>query len=199
MMKKVLLSFFILFNISIIPQALNPGDGVRVIFYNIPENISGDYHIQMDGRVQMPFIGLITTRDRDFTEIREEITHKYDSLYRNPELTIQPLLRINILGEVRQPGFYYLTGVEKLSGLMAMAGGETSDADISNIYIIRNDQELALDSEELLAGGGTVGDIGLQSGDRIFVPRQWWVGARNAAVIVSGVAVLVTLVSLFVR
>jgi protein involved in polysaccharide export with SLBB domain len=198
-MKKVFLSFFILSSINIFSQVLNPGDGVRVIFYNVPENISGDYHIQMDGRLQMPFIGLIDTKDRDFEIIQNEIKFKYDSLYRNPELTIQPLLRINILGEVRQPGFYYLTGVEKLSGLMALAGGETSDADVDDIYIIRNDQELELDSEELLAGGSTVGDIGLQSGDRIFVPRQWWVGARNAAVIVSGVAVLVTLVSLFVR
>jgi protein involved in polysaccharide export with SLBB domain len=198
-MKKVLLSFFILSSINIFSQVLNPGDGVRIIFYNIPESISGDYHIQMDGRIQMPFIGLIDTKERDFELIKNEIAFKYDSLYRNPELTIQPLLRINILGEVRQPGFYYLTGVEKLSGLMALAGGETSDADVDDIYIIRNDQELELDSEELLAGGSTVGDIGLQSGDRIFVPRQWWVGARNAAVIVSGVAVLVTLISLFVR
>jgi protein involved in polysaccharide export with SLBB domain len=199
MMKKVLLSFFILLQVSLFPQALGPGDGVRIIFYNVPESISGDYFIQLDGNVQMPFIGLIKTHNRDFHDIRTEIAHKYDSLYRDPELTIQPLLRINILGEVRQPGFYYLTGVEKLSGLMALAGGETADADIDNIYIIRNDKELAINSDELLADGGTVGDIGLQSGDRIFVPRQWWVGARNAAVIVSGVAVLVTIISLFVR
>jgi protein involved in polysaccharide export with SLBB domain len=197
-MRKILIVFFLL-HIIILPQALNPGDGVRLIFYNIPEDISGDYHIQLNERVQLPFIGLINTRDRDFSEIREEIEHKYDSLYKNPELTIQPLLRINILGEVRQPGFYYTTGVEKLSGLMAMAGGETSDADIKDIYVIRNDKELNLNSEELLAGGNTIGDISLQSGDRIFVPRQWWVGARNAAVIVSGVAVLVTIISLFVR
>jgi polysaccharide biosynthesis/export protein len=199
MMKKVLLSFFILFNAVILPQRLNPGDGVRVLFYNIPENISGDYFIQIDGRVQLPFIGLISTKDRDFGDVRSEITEKYDSLYKNPELTIQPLLRINILGEVHQPGFYYTTGVERLSGLMAMAGGETSDADIDDIYIIRNDKELSLDSDELLADGGTVGNIELESGDRIYVPREWWVGARNAAVIVSGVAVLVTIISLFVR
>jgi protein involved in polysaccharide export with SLBB domain len=199
-MRKTLIFFFILFiSIAVFPQQLNPGDGVRIIFYNIPEKISGDYHIQLDGKIQLPFIGLVDSRERDFQDMKSEIEHKYDSLYKDPELTIQPLMRINILGEVRQPGFYYLTGFEKLSGLIAIAGGETADADIDGIYIIRNDTEFEIDSEELLADGGTVGDIGIQSGDRIFVPRQWWVGARNAAVIISGVAVIVTIVSLFVR
>jgi len=199
-MNKVFLGLSILLSISIgYSQKLNPGDGVRIIFYNITEQISGDYFIQVDGKVQLPFAGIIFTRGRDYEEIRSEIIAKYDSLYKNPELSIQPLLKINILGEVHEPGFYYLTGIEKLSGLIAMAGGETSDADIEDIYIIRNDKELEIDSEQLLAEGGTVSDIGLQSGDRIFVPREWWVGARNTAVIISGVAVLVTIVSLFIR
>jgi protein involved in polysaccharide export with SLBB domain len=198
-MKRVILGLILLIGGAVYAQKLHPGDGVRVIFYNVAETITGDYFIQLDGKLQMPYIGLLQGEGREFEEIRTEVVSKYDSLYKNPEITIQPLLRINILGEVRQPGFYYLTGVEKLSGLIAMAGGETSDADVDGIYIIRNEQEMEIDSEELLADGGTVRDIGLQSGDRIFVPRQWWVGARNAAVIISGVAVLVTIVSLFVR
>lgn len=198
-MKKVLLSFFILFSVSSYTQKLNPGDGVRIIFYNISENITGDYFIQLNGKVQLPYIGLVEARNRDFQDIRQEIVMRYDSLYKNPELTVQPLLKINILGEVNEPGFYFLTGIERLSGLLALAGGETSDADLNDIYIIRNDKELDIDSDELLSDKGTFNDVGLESGDRIVVPRQWWVGARNAAVIVSGLAVIVTIVSLFIR
>lgn len=195
-MKKLLITMFFLTAISLQAQVLNPGDGVRVIFYNVTEKITGDYFIQLDGKVQLPYIGLIDARDREFKDIKSEITGKYDSLYKDPELTIQPLLKINILGEVKQPGFYFLTGIEKLSGLLAMAGGETTDANVDGIYIIRNDKELDIDSDEL-ADQNSLSDIGLKSGDRIIVPRQWWVGARNAAVIISGVAVLVTIVSLF--
>jgi protein involved in polysaccharide export with SLBB domain len=180
-------------------QELNPGDGIRLIFYNITEQISGDYYIQQDKNLQLPYLGLVSTENKNFVQIRDEVKTKYAELYRDPELTIQPLYRINILGEVRQPGFYYVTDVEKLSGIIALAGGETADADLEDMYIIRDDEELEIDGEQIIKEGGTAKDFGLKSGDRIFVPRQWWVGARNTAVIVSGLAVIVTIISLFVR
>lgn len=202
-MKRLILTIsaiiFFAFGTVIPGQDLNPGDGVRIIFYNINEEISGDYFIQLDGKIQLPYLGLIPTHERGFPEIKQEIEAKYSELYKNPEITVQPLYRINILGEVNNPGFYYVTGIEKLSGLLAMAGGETSDADIEDIYLVRDDQEIEVDAKEILKSGGTVEDIGLQSGDRVYVPREWWVSARNTTFLISGVAVLVTLVSLFIR
>jgi protein involved in polysaccharide export with SLBB domain len=197
----VFISFFFCGTLlgSVPAQELNPGDGIRLIFYNITEQISGDYYIQQDKNLQLPYLGLISTVNKDFVQIKQEVQNKYAELYKEPELTIQPLFRINILGEVKQPGFYFVTDVEKLSGIIALAGGETSDADLEDMYIIRNDQELDIDGEQIIKEGGTAKDFGLQSGDRIFVPRQWWVGARNTAVIVSGLAVIVTIVSLFIK
>jgi len=87
-MRKVLMSFIIILTAVLNAQELNPGDGVRILFYNIPEKISGDYFIQQDGRIQLPYIGLIETRQRDFKDIQSEISLKYDSLYRDPELTL---------------------------------------------------------------------------------------------------------------
>ncbi|MGE5437117.1 MAG: polysaccharide biosynthesis/export family protein [Syntrophothermus sp.] len=197
-MKKILVLMIILFSGYMFSQKqdLNPGDGFRVTFYNIPEKISGDYYIQLDGTVQFPYLGVVPVQNRTFESLKSEIFNKYDSLYKDPELTIQPLYKINILGEVRTPGFYYTTGVEKLSGLVALAGGETSDADIEDTYVIRDGKEISIADNAIITNGG---DLNLQSGDRIIVPRRWWVGARNTAVIVSGAAVLVTLISIFAR
>lgn len=180
-------------------QKLNPGDGVRLTFFNITDEISGDYFIQQDGNIQLPYIGTISTVTREYPQIRENIISKYEELYRSPELTVQPLFRINILGEVRTPGFYYVTDVERVSGVLALAGGLTSDAVTDEIIIIRDEREIVLDSRAIFEKGNTFGDIGLQSGDRIFIPRSWWVDARNVGVIISAVAVVVTIVSLFVR
>ncbi len=195
---SVLILFFLIGGISI-AQKLNPGDGVRLTFLNITDEISGDYFIQQDGNIQLPYVGLVFTHNKDYLLIRDEIILRYDSLYRAPQLTVQPLYRINVLGEVRVPGFYYVTDVERISGLLALAGGLTADAVTDEIIIVRDDREITVNTKSIFEKGDTFSDLGLRSGDRIFVPRSWWVDARNAAVIVSAIAVVVTIVGLFVR
>jgi protein involved in polysaccharide export with SLBB domain len=201
-MKKLLLVTVIIAISRIVSGAegsaliLNPGDGIRILIYNIPEKVSGDYFIQQDGNIQLPYLGIIPTSNRDYKEIKEEVVQKYDSLYRAPELTVQPLLKINILGEVKNPGFYVVTDVEKLSGLIALAGGETADADLDGIYLVRDNQEIEVGSESYSAYGK---DINLESGDRFYVPRRWWVGARNSAIIISVLTLTVMIISLFVK
>ncbi len=180
-------------------QYLNPGDGVRITFLNITDQISGDYYIQQDGKIQLPYVGLISTTQKAYPEIKKEITARYDSLYRNPELTVQPLYKINILGEVRTPGYYYVTDVEKMTGIFALAGGVTTDANLDNVYIIRDNKEIELDAQNLIETGTTMGDIGLQSGDRIFVPKTWWANARSLTIILSVVSAVVTIAVLLLR
>lgn len=199
-MKKIIIFISLFLLTGIQPgkaQVLNPGDGIRVTFFNISEEISGDYFIQQNETIQLPYLGIISTGKRDFQEIHNEVMLKYDSLYRDPELTVQPLFRINILGEVRTPGYYIVTDVEKLSGIIALAGGETADADLDDVYLVRGGEEIELGSNAIYDADGK--NLEIESGDRIYVPRRWWVGARNTAVIVSGLAVLVTIVSLFVK
>ncbi len=191
--------FFVFMTSTSVAQGLNPGDGVRVTLYNISDPITGDYFTQQDGNIQLPYIGLIQVLNRDFGSVQNEIIFKYDSLYKNPELTVQPLYKVSILGEVRTPGRYFVTGVEKLSDILAMAGGETSDSNLDKIYFIRENRKININAKEMLETGKRVGDVGLQSGDQIYVPRKWWVGVRNASVIVSGVAVLVAIVGIIRR
>ena len=75
-----------------------------------------------------------------------------------------------------------------------MAGGETSDTNLDYIYLIRHDEEIEIDASEIIEEGYKISDIGLRSGDRIFIPRKWWVSARNVGIIISGAALLVTIV-----
>jgi len=178
---------------------LNPGDGIRLIFYNITNEISGDYFIQQNGMVQLPFIGAINTLNKGYEDIKDEIYKKYSKLYKNPELVIMPLFRINILGEVRKPNIYYVTGVEKLIDLIAIAGGETQDANLNKIYLIRNNRKINIDAQKIIQQGGKVADIGIRSGDQIYVPRKWWVNLRRASVIVSIGALFVTAWSVATR
>ncbi len=196
---KILIIFFAISNYFTEAQQLNPGDGVRITFLNITDQITGDYFIQQDGNLQLPFIGLVKTTNIDYKEIKNTIFKKYSDLYKDPALTIQPLLRINILGEVRTPGYYYVTDIEKMSGILALAGGVTGAAATDDIIIIRGGQEIELSKSEVIEKGNTAADLGLQSGDRIFIPRSFWADAGQYGLILSGIAVIATLLSLLLR
>ena len=204
-MNKFILIIFGLISLSLVPtlnsnaQDLNPGDGIRLIFLDVTDPVSGDYYIQPDGKLQLPIIGIISTVNKDFPEIKEEIFNKYNSFYKNPELTILALFRVNIHGEVKTPGYYYVTEEQKLTGILALAGGTTSDADLDNVYIIRNDQEIELDVETLMMEGNTVSDFGLLSGDQIYVPRSFWADPGRFTWIFSAIAVIATVIALVVR
>lgn len=190
---KYKLLFFFMFAPAMFAQMLNPGDGVRITFLNITDQISGDYYIQQDGNIQLPFIGLVKTTNIDYKNIKQTIFNKYSELYKDPALTIQPLLRINILGEVRTPGYYYVTDVEKMTGILALAGGVTGSAATGEIIIIRDEKEIEYDMTELIERGNTAAQIGLQSGDRLFIPRSFWADAGQYGIIISGLALLTTI------
>ena len=183
-------------SLSTFAQVLQPGDGIRIRFLDVQDSISGDYYIQPDGIVQMPFIRLIHTAGRDFNDIKNQIVFRYDSLYRDPHLTVYSLIRLNVLGEVTNPGFYYVTEIERFMSIIGMAGGTTGNADLESIYLLRNNQEINLDVKTILAEGGTATDFGLQSGDQIYVPRTWWADARGFTIILSALALIVTIIAI---
>lgn len=197
----VVATFFFIISLSycLSAQQLNPSDGVRISFLDITDNISGDYYIEPDGILSLPFIGGISTSNRDFSEVKRQIIFKYDSLYKSPKLTVHALFRINVLGEVRNPGYYYVTEIEKFTGILALAGGTTGDADLESIYIIRNYKEIEFDVQSIIEEGGSAADLGLQSGDQIYVPRTWWADAKGITVIISAAALVVTVIALIIR
>src|ERR1035437_6047504 len=106
-------------------QTLQAGDGIKIILYHVADSISGDYYIQEDGSISLPFLGKIKAADRNVDSLKAEIFSKYSELYKNPELSVLPIIRVNVFGEVRIPGFYYVTGTDKLSDVLAKAGGTT--------------------------------------------------------------------------
>lgn len=185
--------FFILNNFYSDAQTLQPGDGIKLILYHISDSISGDYYIQEDGYISLPFLGKIKAAERNVDTLKTEISDKYNNLYKNPELTILPIIRINIFGEVRNPGFYYVTGIDKLSDIIAKAGGTTVDADIGDINITRQNKEIEINGEKAIQNGSRLDDIGLQSGDQIYVSRKWFSGTTQT-VILSTLGIVASIV-----
>jgi protein involved in polysaccharide export with SLBB domain len=198
-MKNLLVILFatlsIFMSLNSYAQDINPGDGIRIFFLDIAEAISGDYYIQPNGLIALPLIGVINTNNKDFKEIKSEIEFRYNSLYKDPHLSINALFRINILGDVGAPGFYYVADYEKFTAILAFAGGTTASADLANIKLIRNFELIEIDVEDIIQEGSTAREFGLQSGDQVFVPRTWW--ADNAVWVGFAFAVFGLLLTIY--
>lgn len=201
-MKKVFIILFatlcIFISLNSYAQEINPGDGVRIAFLDIGDVITGDYYIQPNGLLNLPQIGIINTANKNFREIKSIIEVRYDSLYKDPHLSVNALFRINILGEVTNPGFYYVSDSEKFTAILAFAGGPTETADLGDIVLIRDFEAIEIDVETIIEKGRNASDLGLQSGDQIYVPRRWW--ADNSGVvttIISIVALAITTYAVF--
>jgi polysaccharide export outer membrane protein len=193
-MKIVLLILFATIFIFTSPnsytQAINPGDGIRISYLDIEEVITGDYYIQPNGLLNLPLIGIINTGNKDFEKIKSIIESRYDSLYKNPYISINALFRINILGEVANPGFYYVSDYEKFTSILAFAGGPTEVADLGDIVLIRDFEAVRVDVETIIQEGSEASDFGLQSGDQIYVPRRWWEDNSGVVTAILSVAAL---------
>lgn len=178
---------------------LQAGDGVRLTVYNVPGVSSGDYFIQENGRLQLPYIGQIPAANRPFSEIEQSVLAKYQRIYNAPELSLHPLIRIQVLGEVQNPGIFYITGVDKLSDVLALAGGVTNAANIKKVHIIHEGEAQAVNLKEVLEKGQRVDDFGLSPGDQIYLPKRRWVNFRSASVMISAAALLLSALEVMKR
>jgi protein involved in polysaccharide export with SLBB domain len=90
-----------------------------------------------------------------------------------PPVQVTILMRVAVLGEVEHPGFYAVSSDQPLADVMMRAGGPTRDALMPKVRLERGEQKLMEGDRLTLAmtAGTTVGAAGLESGDRIVVPR----------------------------
>ncbi len=200
-MKKLalLIAVVILFSVNSIAQTLKPGDGIRLTVYNIEDKLTGDYFVTEEGTIRLPYLGKFDVKDTFFPVLKEKIIAKYDSIYKNPEMTVQPLFRVSIIGEVNKPGVYYVTGFEKISDVLALAGGKTSSANLDEVYLIRDGKKVEVDAEKIFEEGNILADFDVRSGDKIFIPRNFWAKSNDASILVSALAVVAAIIGIFVN
>ncbi len=88
-------------------------------------------------------------------------------------LILEARNQVAVLGEVRQAGSYYLSNKERLSAVIAMAGGVTKAADLQHIHIISpNGEQCTVNYEPLLQEGTGGPDVLCAPGDTVIVPTN---------------------------
>lgn len=173
---------------------LRAGDAVRLQVQDEPR-LSADYPITEDGTVLLPLVGLVPVAGRSFAEVREAILAAYAGELRNAAVAATPVLRIPVLGEVRQPGLLPVDPTFTLADVLAVAGGLAPDADPEDVALLREGSTMRLS----LSGAGA-STLVLRPGDQILVGRRGW-ASRNLNIMLSaaGSVLAAVLTSLILR
>lgn len=168
-------------------STFNPGDKVKVMMWR-QKDITGEYQISADGNLRMPLVGAVPASGLPVDALVDTLVAYYSAYIKNPQIIVIPMFRVTILGAVKMPGSYWVSGSEKVTDLIAMAGGLGGKAVMEKTKITRGDKVIVVNAAEFLRAGKTLGDIGVQSGDIVVVPRSRWPNWSEWALILSTVA-----------
>lgn len=108
------------------------------------------------------------------SEITDHLTAELSRFIRTPVVRAQGLMRVSVLGDVGQPGFYTMPAETLLGDVLMMAGGPGANAILDELRIERAGQPLYEEDtvQEALRSGLTLDQLNLEAGDQIFLPTR---------------------------
>lgn len=150
---------------------LRAGDLLKVVVYREKE-FSGEYLIDNNGNVQIPGLGEFRVAGLDPTQVKARFVEALRQRgFSQPELSVQPLVRVSVLGEVRQPALYPVEPGTSLIQLVTLAGGPLDRADLKKTRVVRDGRAFVVDLQSALSGSAA-GRVVLYSNDLVVVPRK---------------------------
>ena len=171
---------------------VRPGDILKVDVWG-HEEFSGQFIVDQTGRLQYPVLGDIDATALTIYDLREKLRQGLETLFKSPFVTISQVFRISVLGEVRQPSLYTVDPSQSVLDVIAMAGGPIPGANMGRVRLMRGGTVLSVS----FSGGGSLQQMGVRSGDQIFVPRRSF--TRDDLNMLLNLAQLALTVAIFVN
>jgi polysaccharide export outer membrane protein len=178
-------------NAPAVEPTLAPGDVIRVAVWREPD-LSGEFLVNENGVVTFPLLGEINVLEIPISQLRDRLIQRYSVDLRNPSITVTPLRRIYVLGEVTKPGLYTVDPTISLAGAVALAGGATPSGDLERLRVIRNGVVIV----DRAAAQSSLSVVNMRSDDQVFVDRRGWFDRNStfaASALLSIVTVTITL------
>lgn len=153
--------------------SLRPGDLVQITVWG-RDAYSGRFQVDERGALHYPGLGEINATEMTLAELRDTIRTELERVFVAPLVTITPLFRIAVLGEVRQPGLYTVDPTLSVLDVVALAGGPSPVGNLAKIVVRRPSGETKLSFDDQAMRGRTLQEVGVRSGDQVFVGRTFF-------------------------
>lgn len=134
-------------------------------------SLQGTFSVLEGPVLALPNINPVALRGVLRSELAQHLTTELARYLRDPRVTVTPLVRVAVLGEVRAPGFYRVPAATTLDDLLMQAGGPTAAGSLASTTIRRGSEQLlsARDVSDAFASGATLDELNLSANDQIIV------------------------------
>lgn len=179
-----------------------PGDAVRIQVWELYQRenrnlpLSGDYPINPDGMIIMPFLGEIKVKGMTNYELMQLLKEKFSNYLNDPYIYVRPLIRITMQGAFNRPGAYRADPASSFWDLVQQAGGPETNCDLRKMRVERGGKVVIKKLLNSFEKGYSLDDVGIESGDQIIAP---WRGGWDLGMLLGFVNFMATVALLLLR
>ena len=161
---------------------IGPDDLLEIEAYNV-EECKKTVRVNSHGDIALPLVGIINVKGLTTADVESLIAQKLDRYVEETVVTVfvkeYKSQRISVIGAVKNPQVFAVTGQRYLLDMLMMAGG--LDAGAGNVcYVIRplpaatssnSSETIVVDLDELILRGNLSLNFPVFAGDIVNVPR----------------------------
>lgn len=147
---------------------LQPGDVLRITVWE-NEAMSGEVTVGPDGALLHPLYRQLRVTGVPLTEVDARVRAFLERFVTNPQFVAEPMLRVAVGGEVRQPNLYSLSPGTTVAQAIVLAGGPTERGRLDRVRLVRGGAESLLDLTDPAA---PMAATTVLSGDQYYVSRR---------------------------
>ncbi|MBN1383284.1 MAG: polysaccharide biosynthesis/export family protein [Elusimicrobia bacterium] len=166
-------------------KIINAGDTLSISVwqkgsFELPE-LQRDRDVEQDGAIKFPFIGRTMAAGLSPEQLEAKLAKQLEPYVRTPDVTVtisnKTTYKVQIYGEVRNPGLYSFTDKATLMEAINRAGGFGDDAKLASVRVTRFVHHSpyvteTVNCKKILYDGERQYDLPVFDNDIVFVPKR---------------------------
>ena len=163
---------------------LRPGDAIQI---SVPadSSLTGTFQVTAQQTLDLPAAGIVDVGDLLYSEVPDRVSSALRSVIRTQRIEVQPLIRVAVLGQVSNPGYYDLIPSSTVSDAIMAAGGPTQSAEVQKARLRRPEQSGGEDEGTRIPSltGQSLIALGITRGDEVYIPSEGSFPLRTVATV----------------
>ena len=144
------------------------------------EDLNIETLVRPDGKISFPLLGELRAAGFTVEQFRKNLTLSLMEYIRNPQVTVSikkmGAEKVVVLGQVKNPGVYEVSGRKTILEAIGQAGGFTRDAVLKSVVLVKGGVEKpvprTLNLTRALVEGESIENVTLSSEDIVYVPGK---------------------------